>query len=129
MTPKQQFICKLLSIILGAVVALAVPTLTYLQGRNNKAVALRNHDEVRRRHRFPTHTPVPEPPRAPELSRRTDMDALAESVRVAADNAADDTVTVTVQPMWFQSKPQRMTVKELRLQVSPKQSRIPQEQK
>jgi len=102
MTPKQQFICKLVGIILGALTPIVLAFLTFLQGQNNKAEALRNHDEVRRRHRFSTHAPArpsaPAPPRAPEFSRRTNIEALAESAQVAADKAADDTAKVLVQP-------------------------------
>lgn len=107
MTPKQQFICTL---VVGAVVPIVLALLTFLQAQGNKSVALRNHDEARRRRRFSTHAPArpsvpvptleptPEPPRAHEFSRRTNLEALAESARVAADNAADDTVKVLVQP-------------------------------
>jgi hypothetical protein len=99
MTPKQQFVCKLAGIILGALVPIVLAFLTFLQAQGNEATALRKHDEARRRRRrFTTHAPAPELPRAPEFSRRTNLEALAESTQVAADNAADDTVKVLVQP-------------------------------
>ena len=116
MTPRQQFICTL---VVGAVVPLVIAFLTFLQGQNNKATALRNHEEVRRWHRFSTHAPAPEPERpARAYSSRTNIEALAESVRVTADNAADDTVRVLVQPTtvarFFGAKSRLMTVRALR---------------
>lgn len=111
MTPKQLFLCKLVSIILGALVPIVLAFLTFLQAQGNEATALRKHDEARRRRRrFTTHAPArpsvpaptleptPEPPPTSGLGRRTNIEALAESVQVAADNAADDTVKVLVQP-------------------------------
>ena len=120
MTPKQQFICKLAGIILGALTPIVLALLTFLQGQGNRAAALREHDRIRPRRYRSAETrrslePVPEPTPGPEFAaRRTDMVALEPLAVTAADSAADDTATVMVKPMWFQSKPRRMMVKSLR---------------
>ena len=120
MTPKQQFICKLVGIILGALTPIILALLTFLQGQSNKTTALRNHDEVRRRHRFSMRTPppAPSPGAEPEPARKTNLEVLSESIQAAADNAADDTVKVLVQPTtigrFFGQKARSMTVGTLR---------------
>jgi len=48
-TPKQQFICKLVSIILGALTSIVLALLTFMQSQSNRADALRTYDSARRR--------------------------------------------------------------------------------
>jgi len=110
MTPKQQFICKLVGLILGALVVVVPAVLTFMQSQSNRADALRSYDMARRRRRSAVHASVP----VAEFGRKTDMRVLADSVQAVVDKAVDDTATVLVKPMWFQSKSQRVTVRSLR---------------
>ena len=117
-----------------AIICAAIPTLGTLgvaymnsqQARANEKTALRNHDEVRRRHRFSMRTPplAPSPVAEPEPARKTNLEVLSESIRVAADNAADDTVKVLVQPTtigrFFGQQPQTIRAGTLRKQLERK---------
>ena len=119
MTPKQQFICKLVGIILGALTPIVLALLTFMQGQSNRADALRTYDSARRRRRPSTHAPLhPVPVAEPTVGRKTNMTALAESVKVAADKAVDDTARVLVPPttveQFFGAKPRLVPVRALR---------------